>query len=65
MFMMLLLLKKLKFIVPIFKFVFISELPNPIKRLNKGPAIVLETAISPYPFLANLIFNNKSGILFP
>ena len=65
MFMMLLLLKKLKFIVPIFKFVLIRELPNPTKRLNNGPAIVLETAISPYPFLANLIFSNKSGILLP
>lgn len=60
-----LLLKKLKYIVPIFRFIFISELPKPTNKLNNGPAILLETDISPYPHLASLTFNIKSGILFP
>ena len=34
--------------------------PNPINKLNKGPAIEPANPISPYPDLARVQFNNKS-----
>ena len=53
-------MKIIKIIVPIFKLVLIIRFPNPTKRLNKSHATLNEIDISIYPFLTNIIFNNKS-----
>ena len=60
-----LLLKRLKFITPFLKFIFIKADPKPTKYQNKGEESELDMAISPYPNLANLIFNIISGKLLP
>ena len=36
--------------------------PNPIRRLKRGPAIEPATPISPYPILARAQFRVKSAI---
>ena len=61
----LVLLKNSILIDPCLIFNFNNGNPNPIKRLNKGPAIEPDKAISPYPNLTKLKFSIKSDTLFP
>ena len=62
---LLLVLKISIFIDPFFIFNLIKGIPRPIKRLNNGPAMEPDKAISPYPKLTKLKLSIKSEILFP
>ena len=61
----LLLLKISILIVPTLKLSLIKGIPKPTKRLNKGPDMDPDKAISLYPKETKLKFSIKSDILFP
>jgi hypothetical protein len=52
-------------IVPTLKLSLIKGIPKPTKRLNKGPDMDPDKAISLYPKETKLKFSIKSDILFP